>query len=411
MTQPKIPLYCKIIRNKAIYANKKFLNWIERNINNTTNITSNELPAIIKRKVKTEKIITHVSAFTYGNAGDTILPISLRDLWHVGNEDISWQSQPVYPIVTQNIVDKINNSKGLIIGGGGLFLKDTNANNLSGWQWPCSQEMLERINVPIILFAVGYNRFRGQDEFEPIFTDSIQAFAKKAEYIGLRNYGSINAIKYYLPESLHYKLRFQPCMTTFLSKLYPDLCDYSFKENFVAINAAFDRSNLRFGGKIGGVLDAMARTAKEIVKHYPIKFYSHMPSDEAFIPFLQAHNVKFELVKLNNVHPSEIVKAYAKPKLVLGMRGHAQMIPFGCKTPVISIVSHNKMQWFLDDIKQPLWGADVLNETFEHDLLSRSLDALNNFEKNIQFIEDKQQELYHLSLENVSIGLSSMNIQ
>ncbi len=374
------------------------------------NLNTNNLPTI-KTYITTRKNkISHISSFSYGNAGDTLLPIALRDLWHLIQDDITWESKHISSAVTAESIDQINQTKGLIIGGGGLFLKDTNPNNLSGWQWPCSDEMLEKIKVPIILFAVGYNRFRGQDDFDPVFTKSIQGFAKKAEYIGLRNFGSINAIKNYLPENLHDKLRYQPCMTTYLAQLYPTLCDYSNKENFVAINAAFDRSHLRFGANIGKILSAIAKTAKKLSNYYPIKFYSHMISDEAFIPFLQSYNVKYELVRLINVHPSEIIKAYARPKLAIGMRGHAQMIPFGCNTPVISIVSHNKMQWFLDDIEQPAWGADVLSNTFEKELLSKSIHSLEQFDHNMTYIKDKQVDLYNLSLKNVEVGLNSMNL-
>lgn len=372
---------------------------------------SSESPSIINyRKKKTNTIITHVSAFTYGNAGDTILPIALRDTWHAVKEEINWNTQHVYPVVDEEIVKRINKSKGLIIGGGGLFLRDTNKNDISGWQWPCSTNMLEKINVPIILFAIGYNRFRGQEDFDSIFYENIKALAKKAEYIGLRNNGSINAIKNYLPEELHYKLRFQPCMTTFLAKLYPQLCNYKKKEGFIAINTAFDRPYHRFGSEIGNILSSLARVAKHLSAEHSIKFYSHMPTDEAFLPFLRAFDVPFELVKLDNTHPTEILRQYAKPNLVIGMRGHAQMIPFGCCTPIVSIVSHNKMQWFLDDIQKPHWGVDVLSKNFEEELLNRATTSLNNTKEEIEYIDLKQKELYSISQENVQIGLQALKI-
>ncbi|MEN3322528.1 polysaccharide pyruvyl transferase family protein [Mariniflexile soesokkakense] len=353
----------------------------------------------------------HVSAFDYGNAGDVLLPIVLQDTWQNGVGKINWENQQIHPAVDFDLVTKINNSNGLVIGGGGLFLKDTNANDISGWQWPCSTEMLAKIKVPIVFYAVGYNRFRGQDEFEPFFKDNIQAFAEKAVYIGLRNSGSINALKNYLPEALHKKLRFQPCMTTFISRLYDKDFDFDTKENFIAFNAAFDRSHLRFGENIGSILSDTTKVLKELSVIMPIKFYSHIPSDEAILPFLQSYNVPYELVKLNKKHPKTIIEAYAKPKLVIGMRGHAQMIPFGCKTPIISIVSHNKMQWFLDDIDKPEWGVDVLSSTYMEDLKLKVLDSLANTKDNISFITEKQKELYEVSLRNVSDGIAAIKLK
>ena len=198
-------------------------------------------------------------------------------------------------------------------------------------------------------------------------------------------------------------------MTTFLSELYSNEINFTArKQNFIAFNVAFDRSHLRFGENIGNILTDITIVLKELSKIIPLKFYSHMYSDEAIIPFLQSHGVKYELVRLNNTYPKRIVEEYAKPKLVIGMRGHAQMIPFGCKTPILSIISHNKMQWFLDDIGKPEWGVDVLNSNFRNELKSKALESLSDIDNRISYIEKKQKELYLLSLKNVGEGLASI---
>lgn len=370
------------------------------------------LPQIFTKKKKSfNDKIYHVSAFNYGNAGDVLLPLALQDTWEYLDKRINWINQAVYHKVDKILVNKINKTKGVVIGGGGLFLRDTNANQESGWQWPCSIEMLDKIKVPIVLYAVGYNRFREQEEFEPYFKDNITAFAEKALYIGLRNTGSIEAIKKYIPVRLHNKLRFQPCMTTFLSELYVNEFDFNTKQNFIAFNAAFDRSHLRFGENIGKILSDTALVLKDLSAILPIKFYSHMPSDESIIPFLQSYGVTYELVRLHNEHPRKIIEAYAKPKLVIGMRGHAQMIPFGCKTPILSIVSHNKMQWFLDDIKKPEWGVDVLSESYKEDLKVKALEALDNTNEIISYITQKQKELFNISLQNVKFGIDVIKLK
>jgi polysaccharide pyruvyl transferase WcaK-like protein len=366
------------------------------------------LPTIYERHKNPETSIIHVSAFSYGNAGDTLLPVALRDLWHKHQPEINWISQAVYPIVDEALVKKINHTKGVVIGGGGLFLKDTNTNKISGWQWPCSVEMLHNIKVPIVFFAVGYNRFRGQEDFEPVFTENIRVFAEKSVYIGLRNHGSIESLKKYLPGDLHHKLVYQPCMTTFLKRLYPDVASYDTKEDFFVLNCAFDRSHFRFGKNIGQILNDVALVCKDISKHIPLKFYSHMPSDQAILPFLQAHGIKYDLVELQNTHPRHIIEQYAKPKLVVGMRGHAQMVPFGCNTPIVSVISHNKMQWFLEDIGQPEWGADVLSANFRDELLQRSLSILNNSESVMKYIDEKIESLYGISLDNVKTAIYSI---
>ena len=84
------------------------------------------------------------------------------------------------------------------------------------------------------------------------------------------------------------------------------------------------------------------------------------------------------------------------------MRGHAQMIPFGCKTPIISIISHNKLAWFLEDISHKEWGVDVLDPNFEKLLLSKSLEAYNDYENRISDISIQQDILWSITQENMN---------
>lgn len=355
-------------------------------------------PRISKYLPKGDLQITHVSAFTYGNAGDILLPVVLQDLF---NEKIGvkkWKNKHVFTVINSKIINRFNHSDALLIGGGGLFLKDTNPNNLSGWQWSCSIGNLKKIESPIIMFAVGYNRFRGQQEFEPIFTEHLNEFVAKAKFIGIRNHGSIEKLKTYLKsEELKDKLVFQPCMTTLISKIYPSFCDYNSKQDFIAFNCAFDRENLRI--ESDKILKSIAKVALELSKTTEIRYYSHMVSDLKILPYFDELKVPYKLVEFSS--PKQIIEEYSKPKLVIGMRGHAQMIPFGCNTPILSIISHDKLQWFLNDINHPEWGVDVVDNEFEKKLLQKSLINYSNFQVKIAEIKEEQDKLWQISLKNL----------
>lgn len=342
--------------------------------------------------------LTHISAFGYGNAGDLYLPIILRNLFNNSLLVKKWNSENVHKVVTSKDVEKYNDSQLIIIGGGGLFLTDTNPNDLSGWQWSCSLHELKDITSPIVLFAVGYNRFRGQEEFKPIFTQHLNLLVEKAKFVGIRNRGSIEKLKNYLnTEELKKKLVFQPCMTTLTSLIYPTLCNYAQKENFIAINCAFDRQELRSNNV--PILKSIARVAQKLSKMAKIKFYSHMNTDQQILPYFNELGLQYELVTLDSI--DKIVKEYAKPRLVIGMRGHAQMIPFGCNTPILSIISHDKMQWFLDDIQHPDWGVDVLNLQFEEELLIKAQKMYMSTNELIPILKKEQTYLYEITLKNM----------
>ena len=57
------------------------------------------------------------------------------------------------------------------------------------------------------------------------------------------------------------------------------------------------------------------------------------------------------------------------------MRGHSQMIPFGLRKNILSIVSHDKLKWFLEDIDHPEWGVDVRENDFKNKFICADVIA------------------------------------
>lgn len=348
--------------------------------------------------------LVHIGYITRGNAGDTLLSTVVRDVVenHVGGAN--WQTIQAHAVVGAAELDIINKSQGVVIGGGGLFLKDTNPNQNSGWQWNCSLEALRKIQAPLSIFAVGYNRFRGQSDFEPIFHQHLRETVEKSVFFGLRNHGSIRAIRSYLPDHLQEKVQFQPCMTTVLTRLYPHLFqDRITDAPFIALNCAFDRAELRFKDGEDQSLDQIGAAMKRLSARLPIKYYSHVAADEKFLSVLEKHEVPFELVKLYNVGPEVVVEAFRKPALTIGMRGHAQMIPFGCQRPILSLISHDKMQWFLDDINATEWGVEVQQEHLADRIVETAEHILNNQSRVQEQLDLAQKRLWDITTANLEV--------
>lgn len=381
-----------------------------------SNLTIDWEPNTILSNTEKDYRFTHIASYvSRSNAGDVLLPAALRDLFVSECGGINWQSLHAYESVTPEIVEKINQSQGLIIGGGGLFLCDTNKNSISGWQWPCSIEHLESIKVPICVFAVGYNRFRGQEEFEDFFSENLRVLADKSVYIGLRNSGSIQAVRNYLPSELHSKVIFQPCMTTIVSLLYPHLFEKTetSAKPFIALNCAFDRSELRFGSRKKAVLTEIAVGVSQLAQKsgMALKYYSHYHKDLEMIPYLEENNIEFEVCDLSELSPEQIVSIYRKPSLVFGMRGHAQMIPFGCETPIISLVSHNKLQWFLDDIGQPHWSVDLSEDYIVDRIIEKGTQIMSSRSEVIEIIRQEQKKIWDISTKNVKCFLDAVSAE
>ncbi len=288
--------------------------------------------------------ISHVTCCMVANAGDTLLSKCVRKYINYPR----WNIVDVRKKVTDDVIDKINNGRALIIGGGGLFLPDTNANNVSGWQWAISDEQLDKITVPIIVYSVGYNYFRGQ-ETDGLFEHSLKKLVQKAEFVGLRNNGSIREVKRIIGEEAGKKIVYQPCMTTMISRIF------SFQKRndskIIGVNMAFDREDLRFGNKKKEILNEVAGACKEIqAMGYQLLYIAHTDGDLRFLKYLDYLNVQYNVENLTNELPDKIIETYKKLQCVIGMRGHAQMIPFGIGCRIITLGTHNKMRWFLEDV-------------------------------------------------------------
>lgn len=327
---------------------------------------------------------SHVTYAYLRNAGDIFLSHCIRQYLNFKYYNIIHVADPV----TERTIEEINKTDVLIIGGGGLFLPDTNRNEISGWQWAISEELMEKINVPIIVYSVGYNFYRGQTKTK-LFRNSVNKLVRKASFVGLRNHGSVKAIKDIVDDDIRKKVLFQPCITTIASSFLE--VEEGTGKGVVALNMGLDRLENRFTDERTQikVFEAVARAIKKIEqKGYDIKYYSHGDADDDYVQYLQQYNVHFEARNLANLLPSGIQKAYEDVELVIGMRGHAQMIPFGLGKKIITLSSHDKMKWFLEDIDLLECYVD-LNElnNLETEIIKKFDYVINN-----QTIDEKMRK-------------------
>ena len=317
-------------------------------------------------KLKILHIGVHNSANK--NSGDTLLFPAVRQLFDYCIADIEWTLMQAWDIFDLKVSDKVNQEfDAIVIGGGGMLLKDQEGSDTrnSGWQWNSTIQAVENIKIPLIVFAIGYNRFRGQEDFDPIFYEHIHTVVRKSSFFGLRNYGSMKSILAYLPLDLHGKVVRQYCPTTVTISTYgQELLRVDSIENdkVLAFNAAFDREAMRFGGEKDEIIDNVVNSVRHAAdRGWNVKVVAHKHKDLEISDSLLRHGVEFSTVNLTDGSPTDILNFYNSVDLAYGMRGHAQMIPFGLKRPIFSCITHDKMRYFLDDIGKPDWGGEALS--------------------------------------------------
>ncbi|MET7370149.1 tetratricopeptide repeat-containing glycosyltransferase family protein [Streptomyces sp. NPDC005566] len=349
--------------------------------------------------------LAHVALFADGqeNAGDKVLPEAVRMCFDADTGPRRWHQQSVHRLVDEPVLEELNARRGVIVGGGGLFLPDTAPNSNSGWQWNIADDVLGRITVPLAVFAVGYNVFDGQRYRRDRFAASLRVLVERSAFFGLRNQGSVARVRELLPDDLRDRVRYQPCPTTVARHLDPDWTDPVRRDDTVLVNCAYDRANLRFGHDYGHFLAEMDAAVRAIGERAEVRYAAHMPADEKFVQDLRReHGTSLPVEPLYLRSNEQIRDLYRRTRLVIGMRGHAGMIPFGCGTPVISLVSHPKLAYFLTDIERPEWGVSVHDRALGARLSERATTVLENHRAAVADVHGRQKRLWSVTRTNLT---------
>jgi len=344
------------------------------------------------------------------NAGDTSLLRATKDLFDYFLGNNKWILRNPWDEVNQEEINYLNyKTNAIIVAGGGMLLRDQKGadSKNSGWTWNCPVDLLLKLKIPIIVFAIGYNRFRNQAEFDPIFNKHITELVKVSGFFSLRNHGSVSAVeRYLLDKSLKSRLLFQPCPTTISWYIYQDVIkkfNNTKDQKNIAVNIAFDRREMRFGNKEDKIMTDIAKILKKYSNRgWNIILANHKPQDNEFSRWLNKEKVLYQAVDLSQSQPEEIIKFYCDKKLTVGMRGHAQMIPFGLRKNILSIISHDKLKWFLEDIDHPEWGIDVQDDDFKNKLDWKIQETgQDRYDKINQELIPAQEKIWNLTKDNM----------
>jgi len=98
-----------------------------------------------------------------------------------------------------------------------------------------------------------------------------------------------------------------------------------------------------------------------------------------------------------------VVDFYAAAGLAIGVRGHAQMIPFGLGVPIVSLIAHDKLAWFLDDIGHQEWGVDMSADDPGPDLMAAYAATVSDLAARRAQVVEARGRLEELTRDNLAI--------
>lgn len=300
----------------------------------------------------------------YGNAGDTAIGSAFNYLFEKefqGSEVIFINSRKIF---TENDIAIINSADLLVVSGGGLFLYDTFKNNISDWQWGISTDLIEKITLPIIVYSVGYNKFRNQRPFRNSFNETVNKLASKSLFFSLRNSGSCNSIKQHLEKQNHSKVKLNFCPTMLLNEKFQ--IPTNNKSKSVGFILAGDRLTNRHQN-----LDKFVKNISKFVDYLKKNKWETILVNHQNDFWIKDY-IKFDkTIDLFGKESELIYQVYSKMDTVIADRGHGQMIPFSCGCKILTPISHNKLSWFLQDMGLEEFGIDENDDNLSDKLIEK----------------------------------------
>jgi len=286
-------------------------------------------------------MIFHIGAHGPGNAGDVVIQQTLRQL--LQNET----KEEIVPIndwfeTTDEMIKKYNQATAIIVGGGGLFIKDSQPNKTSGWRWNISVRNLRKIKVPIIVFGIGYNRFRGQADFDRVFYNHIRLLINKSVFFSTREmHTPLHDFKW------GKKIKYQPCPTVMLSTMR----HYLPEPKKIVFVPALDRPSLRYHD-IDKFHTEMADVLRELSQNgWDVNIAYHISMDKSAEKYFS----EFKQADLTEMNAEEILSFYESVEAVISLRLHGLIIPFGLGcNKIIPIDTHEKIEDFAKSIGVPI---------------------------------------------------------
>jgi polysaccharide pyruvyl transferase WcaK-like protein len=135
-----------------------------------------------------------------------------------------------------------------------------------------------------------------------------------------------------------------------------------------------------------------------------VKCAVHSLDDERItFDLRREHGIALPVIPMYDFSNDEIRETCARTRLVIGMRGHAGMIPFGVGTPVVGLISHPKMAYFLNDIERPEWGVSVHERELGAVLTERAQEILDNHARTVADVHERQERLWRVTEENAAV--------
>ncbi len=277
----------------------------------------------------------------------------------------------------QATVDEINTSCDLLLIGGGGMLDGGRGDKNAGMGFDLSHNLLKKISVPVVFYAVGYNLFDKQIYW------NLNKLRRRIKFVSgqsnmifsVRNDGSLSRLKKAIGHDADGVIEV-PDPGMYLKTKDVDHPEMLQGQNNILVQIAGDNPFSRFSS---GLWRYIPGFGKKVLEHRQLKqlknignalqniakksnvnyiLCPHLIRDFTAIGnFADNINKGFSRFSFNSMGTQRgtyaaqfFFDAYKKASIVIGMRGHSVICGVGLNTPTIALSSHSKVKGFMYNV-------------------------------------------------------------
>lgn len=299
------------------------------------------------------------------------------------------------------LLEKINKSKMLILGGGGFFDVYWNDSN-TGTTINMPKEFIDSITVPVLVNAMGVHfdkrKKRGLNNFFEFFTD-----IKRREnwFISIRNDGSLKRMQNIYGNEIIDGIQVVPDNGFMVENRYKGI--HYGEQKWIGLsitNELLDPQYLQgvsleqFNLEIGAFI-------AELLQYYCCIFFLHGPQD--FSTLMQIQNIVGREAFRNKVivapyfpfggkeSVGEFLRYYSSCDVVVGMRFHSNVVAIANNIPVIGLAIHEQISDLFEEINL----AASCVRVGEHDYINRLRYLLNETICKNHIYKSNEKQIMH----------------
>lgn len=220
----------------------------------------------------------------------------------------------------------------LLVGGAGLIEGGVWNNATTGWKLPFNKEILEMIAIPIVVFGVGFNFFRGMSKLNNQGKENLNLLIDKAKLFSVRNDGSYEE----LMEAVNPSKQIYEILDA--GGLQEVECKTKDKVKIGCFNPTMN------GGKPWTSRNVNAESLVRTILSHEMKAHTHSPKAYCGVysklDFIISQS---ELIDNLKGDFQKNIELYNQVDFIIPMHQHGQLFAYGKNIPYISIASMDKM--------------------------------------------------------------------